>query len=155
MRDTLASAEAQDWVLAAVHGHSHASTGATRLGRIELFNPGSLRFGQSIGLLDLRRSGAVGPTGRAWELREARHIYLPGGCVDASSDVPQASVVSMAAERLMPQPDLAVLQAAALGACLALAAVGIIRWSCGGRDRQGQRTREEARLYLAEDSISI
>lgn len=155
MRDVLSSPEAQDWVVAAVHGHSHASGGAARLGSVELFNPGSLRFGQSIGVLDFHRSDGRGLTGRAWELREARRIYLPGGCGEGSGDVPEALGVPLNAERLWPQPNLALPQAAALGACLALAAVGIVRWTCGGRDRQGQRTGEEARHYLVVDSVGI
>ena len=75
LRQLVEARAVQQRAVALVHGHTHAGSGSAHLGRLPIFNPGSLRYGGTFGLLELQRGGAKQQHSR-WRVASAHELQL-------------------------------------------------------------------------------
>jgi Icc-related predicted phosphoesterase len=75
LRQFVEARAVQQRAVALVHGHTHAGSGSAHIGRLPIFNPGSLRYGGTFGLLELQRGGAMQHHSR-WRVTSAHQLQL-------------------------------------------------------------------------------
>eukprot|EP00965_Chrysotila_dentata_P209776 6185494-Pleurochrysis_carterae.AAC.8 len=89
LRGVLANEHAQQRIVLALHGHTHAATGQARLGRVPVANVGSLTASGAFALIVLQRIHTAAPVDsppqRSWRISSIEQIELRG-CFDVDSD---------------------------------------------------------------------